>query len=39
MFGNGTYTMKIFVAANNAASVSRDVEWSYDGPAGGLRLQ
>jgi len=37
-FGVGTFTMKVFAAANNAASVSREVKWSYDGQAGGVRI-
>jgi hypothetical protein len=38
LYGAGRYRMKVFVAANNASSVSREIEWSYDGPAGGLRI-
>jgi hypothetical protein len=38
MYGAGRYKMKVFAAANNAASVSYEIEWSYDGSAGGLQI-
>jgi hypothetical protein len=38
LYGAGSYKMEVFVAANNAKSKSYDIEWAYDGPAGGLRI-
>jgi hypothetical protein len=37
-YGNGKYEMKVFVAADNAQSVSNDFGWSWDGALEGLKF-
>jgi hypothetical protein len=37
-FGAGIYMMKVFVSAENAASISDEVTWSYEGPLGGVKI-
>jgi len=37
-FGSGVYEVSVFVAAENAQSISRDFKWTWDGTLQGLKF-